>query len=110
MSADRVGGQGQLPLLDKAQVGTSHLELCLHHAQRLLVVRERLRQNLFAVAGGDLGGERALDFAEGAQADRGILGDRLLLFGGADIDLRLERAALVNRREQARAEAPDGLS
>ena len=49
------GGQRQLPLLDEPEIGASHLELGLHDGERLLIVGERLRQNLLALARGDLG-------------------------------------------------------
>ena len=100
------GAQRQLPLLDEPEIGAPDLELGLHHGQRLLIVGERLRQDLLALARGDLGGQRAFHFAKGAQSHRGILGDRLFLLGGANLDLRLERAAPEERREQAGADVP----
>ena len=68
-----------------------------------------LRQDLLALARGDLGGQGAFHFAEGAQAHGGVLGDRLFLLGGPNLDLRLERAASEDRREQAGADVPDRI-
>ena len=109
MSADCVAFSASCRCVDEAQVGAADLELRLHDLERALVVGERLRQDLLALARGDLRGQRVLDFAERAQADRRIRGDRLLLLGGPDLDLRLERAALVDRARAGwrRSSTPD---
>ena len=102
--------QSQLPLLDEPEIGAPDLELGLDHGERLLTVGERLRQDLLALARGDLGGQCAFDFAKGAQAHHCILGDRLFLLGCPNLDLRLERAAPVDRRQEIGAEAPHRIA
>ncbi len=49
------------------------------------------------VARGDLRRQCVFDFAERAQADRGVGGDGLFLLDRPDLDLGLERAAFVDR-------------
>ena len=100
------GVQRKLPLLDEPEIGAPHLELGLHDGERLLIVGERLRQDLLALARGDLGCQCAFHFSKGAHSHRGILGDRLFLLGRPNLDLRLERAAPEQRRQQVGAEVP----
>ena len=100
---------GELALGDEAQVGAADLELRLHDLEGAPVVGEGLRQDLFAIARGELGGERALDLAERLQADGGVGRDGLFLFRRADLDLGLQRAPLVDRRQQVGAEVPDRI-
>ena len=69
MSAGLGGVERQLPLRHEAQVGAADLELRLHDLERALVVGQGLRQDLLALARGDLGRERVLHFAERAQPD-----------------------------------------
>ena len=87
------GAQRELALLDEPEIGASHLEAGLHDAERLLIVGERLYEDPLAVARGYLRCQCAFDLSEGAQSDRGVLGDRLFLLGRPDLDLRLEGAA-----------------
>jgi hypothetical protein len=72
-------------------------------------VAQGLDQDLLALAGRGLRGERAFHFAERAHADRGIRGHRRLLLRGPNLHLRLERAPLVDRGEQVGAEIPDRI-
>ena len=63
------GVQRELALRHEAQIGAADLELRLHDLERALAVGQRLGENLLAIARGDLGRQRVLDLAEGAQAD-----------------------------------------
>ena len=60
------------------------------------------RQDRLAVARARTRRQRALDFAECARAELRVLGDRLLLLRGADLDLRLQRAAVEERLQRCR--------
>ena len=59
------GNHRNLPLLDEPEIGASHFELRLHQAERLLIVGQRLRQDLFTLARGDLGGQGTFHLSEG---------------------------------------------
>ena len=102
--------QRELPLRHESQVGAADLELGPHDVERALTVGERLREDLLALAGGDLRGEGILDLAERAQADRRVRCDCLLLLGGSDFDLCFQRPAFVDRRHQVGAEVPDWIA
>ena len=101
------GDRRQLALGDEAQIGAADFELRLHDFECAAAVGERLPQDLFAVARGELGGERPLDLVERLQADGRVSRDRLFLFRRADLDLCLQRPPFVDRRQQVRAEVPD---
>ena len=110
MSAERVATRASCRCSTNRRSVLPDLELALDHGERLLTVGERLRQDLLALARGNLGGECAFHLAKGAQSNDGIFGDRLFLLRRPNLDLRLERAAPVHGREEVAPEAPHRIA
>ena len=82
-----------------AQVTRADPETNLRELDSATVVVDRAREKRLPVVRGEFGGQRALDFRERLRGDAAVIGDRELLLGGADIDLRLERVAVEERRD-----------
>ena len=100
---------GELLLPDATQIAGADVVANPRQLERPLILGRRSGEHLLAPAGRGLGGERVLDLGERAGADPAVIRDRLALLGRADPDLRLERAACEQWREQAATCAPDRI-
>src|SRR5262245_30170191 len=100
------GEKGEALLLHRAQVADTDAVAHVRELERARVLRDRLRKDGLTILEREAARERVLDLAEGACADPAVFGERLLLLGGADLDLRLELAAEIERRSERGARAP----
>ena len=78
--------------------------ICTSSSARALSTDVRAQDGV-AIAQRVLGSQRVLHFSERALRGTRVGRHGLLLFRGADVDLRAQRAALVDRRNQVGAEA-----
>ena len=100
----------ELLLLHGAQVAAARPDswCCASASARSLSARTWL-QHPFAIRQGLTGGQGVLDIAQRAQRHAGVLGHGFLLLQRADFDLGLQRAALVDRRDELGAGAAGGI-
>src|SRR4051794_27875548 len=92
------GGEREALLLHRAQVAYADAIALVGEFERAGVVFDQVLEDRFAIVERRAGRQRAFHFTEGTRADAAIVGDRLLLLGGADLDLRLQLAAEEERR------------
>src|SRR5205814_934884 len=102
------GVNAELLLLHGAQIAAADFITVLRQFQRVLAVGQNLAQRLFAAAQRPLAGQRALDVVDRPQREPRVVGNGFLLFERADPDLRVQRAALIDRRDQFGAGAAGG--
>ena len=90
----------ELLLLHRAQVARAHAVARVGEFQCASVLDDGLPQHGAPRNEREFGRQGVLRLAECARTDAPVLGDRDFLLGGADLDLRLQRAAGEQRRGQ----------
>ena len=103
------GIHAQLLLLDGAQINLADAVARLRQGERALVIGHGALEQLVALRERLAGGKRVFHVAQGAQGHPGVLGHGFFLFEGANLHLRLQRAALVNGSNQFRAGPGGGI-